>query len=61
MDVTSTALAARSFPPARSPEAPGFGGCSNEAECRAVCPKSIPTSVIQRMNSDYARALLKGF
>ena len=41
-------------------EAEGFGGCSNEAECQAVCPKSIPTSVIQRMNADYARALLKG-
>jgi len=39
-------------------EAEGFGGCSNEAECQAVCPKEIPTSVIQRMNRDYLRALL---
>ena len=41
-------------------EAEGFGGCSNEAECQAVCPKEIKTTVIQRMNADYARALLKG-
>jgi len=41
-------------------EAEGFGGCSNEAECQAVCPKEIPTSVIQQMNRDYLRALLSG-
>ena len=40
-------------------EAEGFGACSNEAECQAVCPKEIPTTVIQRMNRDYLRALLK--
>ncbi len=34
-------------------EAEGFGACSNEAECEAVCPKEIPTTVIQRMNRDY--------
>jgi succinate dehydrogenase iron-sulfur subunit len=41
-------------------EAEGFGGCSNEGECEAVCPKEIPTSVIQRMNRDYVMALLRG-
>jgi succinate dehydrogenase / fumarate reductase iron-sulfur subunit len=41
-------------------EAEGFGGCSNEGECEAVCPKEIPTSVIQRMNRDYVLALVKG-
>jgi len=40
-------------------EAEGFGACSNEAECQAVCPKEIPTSVIQRMNRDYLRTWLK--
>jgi len=40
-------------------EAEGFGGCTNEAECQAVCPKEIPTSVIQRMNRDYLRSALK--
>lgn len=23
-------------------EVPGFGACTNEAECSAICPKSIP-------------------
>ena len=40
-------------------EAEGFGGCSNEGECEAVCPKEIPTAVIQRMNRDYVMALVK--
>ncbi len=40
-------------------EAEGFGACSNEAECQAVCPKEIPTSVIQRMNRDYLKTWLK--
>ncbi len=40
-------------------EAEGFGACSNEGECEAVCPKEIPTRVIQRMNRDYIRAYLK--
>jgi succinate dehydrogenase / fumarate reductase iron-sulfur subunit len=39
----------------------GFGSCSNEGECEAVCPKEIPISNIARMNRDYARAtLLRG-
>jgi len=40
-------------------EAEGFGACSNEAECEAVCPKEISTHVIQRMNRDYLRTILK--
>ena len=40
-------------------ESEGFGACSNEAECEAVCPKQIPTSVIQRMNRDYLKTWLK--
>ncbi len=42
-------------------EAEGFGACSNEAECEAVCPKEIPTRVIQRMNREYLAAMLKRF
>ena len=42
-------------------EAEGFGACSNEAECEAVCPKEISTHVIQRMNREYLRAVVKGF
>src|SRR3989475_6887489 len=38
----------------------GFGNCTNEAECEAVCPKLISLSNIARMNRDYAVALLKG-
>lgn len=40
-------------------ESVGFGACSNEGECEAVCPKGISVSVIQRLNRDYARALLR--
>jgi succinate dehydrogenase / fumarate reductase iron-sulfur subunit len=40
--------------------AEGFGACSNEAECEAVCPKEISTHAIQRMNREYLRAMLKG-
>ncbi len=35
----------------------GFGSCSNEGECEAVCPKEIPISNIARMTREYARAL----
>ena len=30
-------------------DAEGFGSCSNEGECEAVCPKEIPISNIARM------------
>jgi succinate dehydrogenase / fumarate reductase iron-sulfur subunit len=36
----------------------GFGSCSNEGECEAVCPKEIPITSIARMNRDYFRAML---
>src|SRR5262249_3838897 len=38
-------------------DAEGFGSCSNEGECEAVCPKSIPISNIARMTREYARAI----
>jgi succinate dehydrogenase / fumarate reductase iron-sulfur subunit len=37
----------------------GFGSCSNEGECEAVCPKEISISNIARMNRDFLRALIK--
>jgi succinate dehydrogenase / fumarate reductase, iron-sulfur subunit len=39
-------------------DAEGFGSCSNEAECEAVCPKEIPISNIARMTREYLKAVL---
>jgi succinate dehydrogenase / fumarate reductase iron-sulfur subunit len=39
-------------------DAEGFGSCSNEGECEAVCPKEIPISNIARMTREYVRAAL---
>ena len=39
-------------------DAEGFGSCSNEGECEAVCPKEISISNIARMNRDYLKATL---
>ena len=39
-------------------DAEGFGSCSNEGECEAVCPKGISLRNIARMNRDYWRAML---
>ena len=41
-------------------DAEGFGSCSNEAECEAVCPKEISMEFIARMNRDLIAATLKG-
>src|SRR5229473_62248 len=41
-------------------DAEGFGSCSNEGECEAVCPKEIPISNIARMTREYVRAILTG-
>jgi succinate dehydrogenase / fumarate reductase iron-sulfur subunit len=38
----------------------GFGSCSNEGECEAVCPKEISIAAIARMHRDYLRAMLIG-
>ena len=37
-------------------DAEGFGTCSNEGECEAVCPKEISIRSIARMNRDYLKA-----
>jgi succinate dehydrogenase / fumarate reductase, iron-sulfur subunit len=36
----------------------GFGGCSNEGECEAVCPKGISLKNIATLNREYRRAIL---
>jgi len=37
----------------------GFGNCSNEGECEAVCPKNISIDNISLMNREYRNAKLK--
>jgi succinate dehydrogenase / fumarate reductase iron-sulfur subunit len=39
-------------------DAEGFGSCSNEGECEAVCPKEIPISNIARMTREYVKSVL---
>src|SRR6476660_139141 len=38
----------------------GFGMCSNEGECQAVCPKEISIASIARMTREYVRATFAG-
>jgi succinate dehydrogenase / fumarate reductase iron-sulfur subunit len=38
----------------------GFGNCTITGSCEAVCPKSISLEFINRLNRDYASALLRG-
>lgn len=42
----------------RAMDAQGFGNCTNQYECEAVCPKEISVDNIRRMNRDYLRAAL---
>ena len=37
-------------------DAEGFGNCTNQYECEAVCPKEIPVRVIADMNREFLRA-----
>lgn len=37
----------------------GFGNCSNEYECEAVCPKEISVDTIAFVNREYVKAKLK--
>jgi succinate dehydrogenase / fumarate reductase iron-sulfur subunit len=37
----------------------GFGGCTNQFECTAACPKLISHDFIARMNRDYTKAVFK--
>ncbi len=34
----------------------GFGNCTNQYECEAVCPKEISADNIAKLNRDYALA-----
>lgn len=43
----------------RAMDAAGFGNCTNQYECAAVCPKEIPADNISRLNREYARASMK--
>ena len=38
----------------------GFGSCTNQRECEAVCPKNISYNFIGQMNRDYRKSLVKG-
>ena len=38
----------------------GFGACTNQSECEAVCPKEIKVSLIADLNRDYTRSVLTG-
>ncbi|MFO7964245.1 MAG: succinate dehydrogenase/fumarate reductase iron-sulfur subunit [Desulfobacterales bacterium] len=40
----------------RRMDACGFGNCSNERECEAVCPKEISIANIARLNREYFKA-----
>lgn len=41
-------------------EKEGFGACSNEGECEAVCPKEIKTTHISKLIREYQRSLVRG-
>ncbi len=43
----------------RAMDAAGFGNCTNQYECAAACPKSIPEDFIASLNRSYAKAALK--
>jgi succinate dehydrogenase / fumarate reductase iron-sulfur subunit len=38
----------------------GFGSCTNQYECEAVCPKEISVKHISILNRDYAKSLMSG-
>lgn len=43
----------------RQMDAEGFGNCTNQYECEAVCPKEISADVIAKLNRDYAAAVAR--
>ncbi len=47
---------ARALAMVKTMDAEGFGNCSNERECEAVCPKGISIRNIARMNREYIMA-----
>jgi succinate dehydrogenase / fumarate reductase iron-sulfur subunit len=43
----------------RQMDAEGFGNCTNQYECSAVCPKLITHDFIARMNREFGKALIR--
>lgn len=43
----------------RAMDAAGFGNCTNQYECEAVCPKTISADYIAKLNRDYAKAMFR--
>ncbi|MGY8687142.1 MAG: succinate dehydrogenase/fumarate reductase iron-sulfur subunit, partial [Verrucomicrobiales bacterium] len=43
----------------RTMDEAGFGNCTNQYECEAVCPKEISATYITKMNRDFSKASLK--
>ena len=41
-------------------DAEGFGSCTNQYECEAVCPKEISVKFIAQLNREYMKASLTG-
>lgn len=39
----------------------GFGSCSNEGECEAVCPKGIDLSAIATLRREFSRGVRRGW
>ena len=37
-------------------DAEGFGNCTNQYECEAVCPKQISVAFIAKLNREFIRA-----
>jgi succinate dehydrogenase / fumarate reductase iron-sulfur subunit len=44
----------------RAMEREGFGSCSNQYECEAVCPKHVSVRFIAMLNREYLRASIMG-
>ena len=50
---------ARALGMVRAMDAQGFGNCTNQYECEAVCPKLIDAEYIRQLNRDYRNAAAK--
>jgi succinate dehydrogenase / fumarate reductase iron-sulfur subunit len=48
----------RSLAMVRAMDTEGFGNCTNQYECEAVCPKSISADYIRQMNRDFRNSSL---
>jgi succinate dehydrogenase / fumarate reductase iron-sulfur subunit len=48
----------RSLAMVKAMDSEGFGNCTNQYECEAVCPKEISADYIRQLNRDYRNAAL---